>query len=221
MPWFALAVLTLDAYFNNPAFRKAPAWDELGEFLNARVDDSDLVIQLAVDPSFGYYYDGSARDIGLPVKPDQPAAEITAALSKLSSEYSSIYIVAREQDGWTNAGIVGDWMQANMQEVLRTDASGLPIRQYMPWAISDSFDSEVARFDETVSLLSYETCGDMMPSGSCCFDSTGVRSPALRCPLSLLFIYTAAKTAIRAANSGLRTISSPRRPAGFNDLGEF
>ena len=165
LPWFVFALLTLDAYFNNPAFRKAPAWDELGEFLNPRVEDSDLVIQLAVDPAFGYYYRGAARDIGLPIKPDQPAAEITAALRQLSGEYDSIYVVAREQAGWDNAGVVVEWMQANMQEVLRADAAGLPIRQYRHWTVSDAFDGEMARFAGTVALMYAEPCIDQLPGG--------------------------------------------------------
>lgn len=165
LPWFFFALLTLDAYFNNPFFRRAPAWDELGEFLNSRVEASDLVIQLAVDPAFGYYYRGAARDIGLPVKPDQPAAEIEATLGRMSSEYDSIYVVAREQAGWENAGVVVEWMQANMQEVLHVDASGLPIRQYQHWAVSDLYFDELARYAEFVSLLGYETCSDFLPSG--------------------------------------------------------
>ncbi|MCE2471229.1 MAG: glycosyltransferase family 39 protein [Anaerolineae bacterium] len=165
LPWFALALLTLDAYFNNPVFRKAPAWDELGGFLNSRVEDGDLVIQLAVDPAFGYYYNGAARDIGLPVKADQPAAEISAALSRLSSEYDSIYVVAREQAGWANTGVVVEWMRANMQEVLHTDASGLPIRQYQHWSVSDATLGELASFDEIVALLGYDSCNDLLPSG--------------------------------------------------------
>lgn len=165
LPWLAIALLTLDAYYNNPAFRKAPAWDELGEFLNSRVNERDLVIQLAVDPAFGYYYEGAARDIGLPIKPNQPVAEIEATLSELSQEYDSIYVVAREQDGWENAGAVVEWMGENMQEVLRADASGLPIRQYKHWAVADASLVELARFADTVSLYGYETCADLLPSG--------------------------------------------------------
>ncbi len=165
LPWFVLALLTLDAYFNNPAFRKAPAWDELGEFLNQQVEDSDLVIQLAVDPAFGYYYRGAARDIGLPMKPNQPVAEITATLRQLSSEYDSIYVVAREQAGWGNAGAVLDWMQANMQEVLRADAAGLPIRQYQHWTVPAVFDGEMARFADTVALMRAESCIEHLPGG--------------------------------------------------------
>ncbi len=165
LPWFVFALLTLDAHFNNPVFRKSPAWDQLGEFLNSRVEDSDLVIQLAVDPAFGYYYNGAARDIGLPTKPDQPAAEINAALSRLSSEYGSIYVVAKEQAGWENSGVVVEWMQANMQEVLYADASGLPIRQYQHWTVSDTTLGELAQYGEVVSLLGYDICADPLPSG--------------------------------------------------------
>ena len=165
LPWFILALFTLDAHFNNPAFRKAPAWDKLGEFLNSRVEESDLVIQLAVDPAFGYYYQGAARDIGLPVKPDQPAAEIEAILSRLSSEYDSIYVVAREQAGWANAGVVVAWMQANMQEVLHVDASGLPVRQYQHWSPPVANFEEVARYADIVSLLGYEACPEVLPGG--------------------------------------------------------
>ncbi len=165
LPWFALALMTVDAHFNNPAFRKAPAWDALGEFINQRVADSDLVIQLAVDPAFGYYYRSAARDIALPVKPNQTAADIAATLSQLSQEYDSIYVVAREQAGWQNAGVVVEWMQANMQEVLHADAAGLPVRQYKHWAVSDANADELARFDDTVSLLSYESCAERLPNG--------------------------------------------------------
>ena len=155
LPWFALAIMTLDAHFNNTVFRKAPAWDELGAFLNSRINEDDLVIQLAVDPAFGYYFDGPAPDIGLPVKPDQAAVEIEAALRTSSSQFESIYVVAREQAGWRNAGVVEAWMRENMQEVLRTDASGLPIRQYMNWNAGLSEKGELDRFGEVVALTGF------------------------------------------------------------------
>ncbi len=165
LPWFALAILTLDAHFNDPAFRKAPAWDELGAFLNSRAAADELVIQLAVDPAFGYYYNGAAQDIGLPIKPYQDADEIKSALAKYSAEFASIYVVAREQAGWPNAGVVDEWMRQNMQEVLSTDAAGLPIRQYMSWDAPADIGDELARFDEAVALLAPENCPMLLPTG--------------------------------------------------------
>ena len=165
LPWFVLAITTLDAHFNNLAFRKAPAWDQLGAFLNARVTEEDLVIQLAVDPALGYYYDGPARDIGLPVKSTQPVSEIESSLERHRQQFSSIYVVAREQAGWQNTGAVSEWMRENLQEVLRTDVAGLPIRQYRNWTVLQRFDAELARFAGAVALLAVEDCPQRLPTG--------------------------------------------------------
>ena len=165
LPWIILALMTVHAHFNDASFRKAPAWDELGQYLNSRVSDNDLVIQLAVDPAFGYYFQHSATDIGLPVTRNQPATEIHHFLDDISGDYASVYVVAREQAGWENTGVVEAWMLANMQEVLRTDASGLPIRQYLPWQpYGDDFE-EQARFGDIVALVGFESDLKPTPTG--------------------------------------------------------
>ena len=130
--------MTLDAHYNNPAYRKAPAWDALGDFLNARVSEDELVIQLAGDAAFGYYYRGAARDIGLPLHGGQPVDEVHAALESLAADYDSIWVAAREQAGWANAGAVDAWLRENWQEVLRANAEGharktIPAEGYPFW----------------------------------------------------------------------------------------
>lgn len=164
-PWILLAVVSLHAYFNDVALRKAPAWDQLGDFLTFRVKENDLVIQLSVDPALGYYYSGPAQDIALPAHPAQTAEEIAARLDELRGGHESVYVVAREQAGWPNAGVVGGWMRENLQEVLRTDTAGLPISQYMEWSVPDAFEGELAQFGDAVSLLGFEFSSEPTPSG--------------------------------------------------------
>ena len=164
-PWFALAGLGLHATFNDDGFSKAPAWDEMGDFLNARVKERDLVIQLAVDPAFGYYYRGAAPEMALPVHSSQPESEIIAELEALRGSYDSVYVVAREQAGWANAGVVERWMGANLQEVLKTDASGLPVRQYMEWGVGTGFEREIVSFGGAVALAGYEFFEEPLPTG--------------------------------------------------------
>ena len=164
-PWFVVAFVTVHTHFNDPAFRRAPAWDELGSFLTTRVKQSDLVIQLSVDPAFGYYYEAAAPELALPVHSAQPIAEIEAALEQLRGSFDSVYVVSREQAGWANAGAVVAWMTDNLQEVLLTDTSGLPIRQYMDWTIGQQFEREVASFGGAVALLGHEFFPDPLPTG--------------------------------------------------------
>lgn len=164
-PWFVLAGIALYAYFNDPEFRKSPAWDELGRFLSARVKEDDLVIQLSVDPAFAYYYSGSAPEMALPAQATQPEAEIFATLEGLSSRYDSVFVVAREQAGWGNAGAVERWMNGQLQEVMRTDAGGLPIRQYADWPSASDFPGDIINFGDAVGLLGYEFFPAPLPTG--------------------------------------------------------
>lgn len=164
-PWLAFALLALNAHFNEPAFRRAPAWDELGAFLNSRVEEKDLVIQLSVDPAFGYYYRAPAPEMALPAHSTQPTGEIVATLYELRGSYDSVYIVAREQAGWANAGLVEGWMRDNLQEVLRTDASGLPALQFMEWSVDGRSATQTAVFGESVALLGHELFPDPLPTG--------------------------------------------------------
>ena len=164
-PWILLAGFSLHTYFNDVALQKAPAWDQLGDYLTSRVRENDLVIQLAVDPAFGYYYAGSAAEMALPAHPGQTTEEIVARLEALKGGYESVYVVAREQAGWPNAGVVEGWMRENLQEVLRTDTAGLPIRQYMEWTVPDAFEGELANFGDVVALVGFALSSEPTPRG--------------------------------------------------------
>ncbi len=165
LPWFILASLTLNAYFNHPAWRKSPAWDELGDFLNGRVHENDLVIQLSKDSAFGYYYRGRAEDTALPNSPFQPASEIEAALSIAAGEYDSVYVVSNAIPTWGNADVVENWMNANMQAVLLSSASGLGLRQYKTWEISADFGPPLTQFEAAVELMGYDFFAAPLPTG--------------------------------------------------------
>jgi len=165
-PWFIASVLTLHNYYTNPALSKAPAWDELGEFLNDNVTSNDLVIQLSVDPAFGYYYDGEADETALPASSVQPEGEIIQALEQAQDGYDSIYVVSNAIPSWQNADVVETWANMNMQQVRLSSASGLGIRQYMSWNIAEIIpDISLVTFDDTVELIGYQLFSDPLPTG--------------------------------------------------------
>ena len=165
IPWLVLHLIALDNYFNNPAFRKSPAWDELGAFLNERVTADDLVIQLSADAAFGYYYYGAADEIALPEDPWQAADDIVAALESAREDYSSIYVVSNANPAWQNSTVVETWMHSHMQPVLMTNASGLAILQFKSWAIPTDDESRLARFGDIVELVDYQFFDDPLPTG--------------------------------------------------------
>ncbi|MDE2821796.1 MAG: glycosyltransferase family 39 protein [Chloroflexota bacterium] len=165
VPWLILSALSLHTYYNDAAFRKSPAWQELGDFLNNRVTSDDLVIQLSADPAFGYYYRGPAEDRALPSGPLQPANSIIDELQAARGNYDSIYVVSNAMPSWRNARVVEDWMRENMQPVMLSDASGLAIRQYQEWIVLEAGLIPLASFGGAVDLLDYRFFDEPLPSG--------------------------------------------------------
>lgn len=165
-PWVMISVLTLHNYYTNPALRKAPAWDELGAFLNDTVTLDDLVVQLSTDSAFGYYYHGVAEDRGLPASPLQPADEIVAILEQAQSTYDSIYVVSNPIPDWQNADVVETWANDQMQLVRLSTASGLGIRQFKNWDVDQQqFEAPLTGFDATVELVGYDLFDEPLPTG--------------------------------------------------------
>ena len=165
LPWLALAGLSLQVYFSDSLPQKAPAWDELGGFLNRWADADDIVIQLSADAAFGYYYRGAAPDVALPESPRQSIEAIESALETLSAEHESIWVVANANPDWQNAAVVNDWMDASKQLVLQSDASGLGIRRYMDRQIDTPEHPPMARFGDAADLLDYRFFPERLPTG--------------------------------------------------------
>lgn len=164
-PWIILSAWSLRAYYYDESFRKAPAWEELADFLNSRVTSDDLVIQLSGDVAFSYYYRGLAEERALPSGPWQSADSIVAELELGRRQYDSIYVVSNAIPSWGNSQVVEDWMRENMQAVTLSDASGLAIRQYMEWDVMDAGALPLATFGDVVELLDHHFFEEPLPSG--------------------------------------------------------
>ncbi len=164
-PWFIVAIITINNYHANPALRKAPAWNELTDFLNINVTSDDLVIQLSTDAAFGYYYGGDALDRGLPSSPVQPKDEIIEILETARTQYDSIYIVSNAISSWENSDVVETWANDNMQLVRLSNASGLGIRQYKNWDELELSGETLTNFEDVVELVGDHFFDTPLPTG--------------------------------------------------------
>jgi len=157
--WLVLIGISLTRYYVDPATRKAPDWPGLASYLEENVSDGDLIIQTGTDAAFGYYYnraDIAAIDIGLPARPEQPVDEITATLERLTPDFDGLWIVGRSFREWPNYGIVENWVQTNLQEIVDVQIDGLPARYYRPWQVDqeESTAESITMFGEVARLRS-------------------------------------------------------------------
>lgn len=152
--WVAIAGISLQNYYLNPSYRKAPDWPTLTAYLREHTQVGEVVIQTAVDSAYGFYYDAPADDFALPRSPDQSPDEITANLEEWRDRYSSLWVVARTLQ-WPNAGIVEAWVENNMQLVRDTEIDGLPIREYKRWEVADAEIAEtpLATFGDSIDFI--------------------------------------------------------------------
>ena len=170
MGWLLLNIIALHNYYT--AYSKAPDWRALAGYLAESTTADDLVIQTAVDPAFGYYYNDvyavAAPEQALPASPNQPKDDIEAALSELSGEYSSVWLAAQGFTDWPSYGVVEAWMSENMQLVVDTNAANLRAEQYMPWQVSPdeiTVEEPLALFGDVVEVVDIRVIQPVLPTG--------------------------------------------------------
>lgn len=152
--WFGIMFFSLFNLFFVHDYAKSKNWPTVTDYLESRISADDLVIQLSVDPAFGYYYNGAARDIGLPAKPEQPTDDIIQELQTASNQYHSLWLVGQTFPDWPNYGVVEKWLQDHMQLVRNMDLSDLRVQQYMRWQVDNTPSNPLATFDQ-IAELSY------------------------------------------------------------------
>lgn len=150
--WISIVSFSLYNLFFVSDYTKSKNWPDVTTYLEKNVSANDLVIQLSVDPAFGYYYQGLARDIGLPARPDQSTTDIVQELEIASSHYQSLWLVGQTFPDWPNYGVVEKWLRDNMQAVRSTNISDLQVQQYMRWEVNQTTAKPLAVFTQVVEL---------------------------------------------------------------------
>jgi hypothetical protein len=156
--WLGLSVYSLNNYYHEPAFAKAPDWPALANYLEANTQEGEAIIQTGVDPAFGYYYDLAeiaAGEFGLPADVTQPVPDVIAAMEDASEDYHTIWIVGQTFPDWPNAGVVEDWAFEHLQLVRETTIAGLRVREFMAWEVlpSEIAENPLANFGETMQVV--------------------------------------------------------------------
>jgi len=133
----AVQLTSLNAYYFD--YTKSPDWRALASYLSEHAGADDLIIQGAADEAYTFYADQSqipAEGIRLPASEHQPSDEIRAVLAERAPQYASLWRVAQTPPNWPNAGVVEDWLNAELQPVRITQANGMRVEQYRAWNVS-------------------------------------------------------------------------------------
>ncbi|GAB5492108.1 MAG: hypothetical protein Phog2KO_23230 [Phototrophicaceae bacterium] len=156
--WIGISAVSLNNYYHNPAYEKAPDWRALMTYLEQNVGADEVIIQTSVDASFGYYYGKSeivAGEFALPADVTQPIPDVIDAMQATSEQFDSFWVLGQTFPDWQNAGVVEDWAFDNLQLTRETSLLGLPVRQFMAWTVdSEAISNQpLVTFADNLSLL--------------------------------------------------------------------
>jgi hypothetical protein len=161
--WIIVSGFSLLNYYANPVYVKSKNWPALTHYLHEQTQPDDLIIQLSIDAAFGYYFHENPSslplDIALPANEKQPPDEIRRLLHEYTSQHPSVWLVGQTFPYWPNAGVVENWLNANMQLVRTGQASDLKFWQYMNWQVNpDEIQGQpLATFSDIIELTSFQT----------------------------------------------------------------
>ena len=120
-------------YFDS--YRKAVDWGTLVNWMSEMLSSTDVVIQQSHDPAFSWHFDqtaSGAREVNLPIHPEQQTEEIEQALVNLSDNHATVWTVGREFQDWPNRGVVQDWLTTYRQFWFEGETDGIPYAAYLP-----------------------------------------------------------------------------------------
>jgi mannosyltransferase len=129
---------SLSNHYFNPLYAKSPNWRGLAQHLAAQTRPGDVVVLNYPDPTFSYYYHGTAPSFILPPGPlsADTMRETAESLRFLSKEYERIWLYPLEDPDWDNVGFVEAWLNRRATLTEEQNISGFRWLIYRPLLVS-------------------------------------------------------------------------------------
>jgi mannosyltransferase len=170
-----IAAYSLSNHYWNPAYSKSPDWRALTEHLATETSTDDVIVLNYPDPSFSYYYGGTAPSFVLPSGPlgEDVKSDTAAALRLLSERYQRIWFYPLRDAGWDSEGFVNTWLSRHATLAEEQNISGFRWLVFRPVIVSseDVQNPLDVRFGDRIRLWGYDwQTGEGEDSETCCLD---------------------------------------------------
>ncbi|HEX7594365.1 MAG TPA: hypothetical protein VF429_09360, partial [Anaerolineae bacterium] len=120
----------LSNYYFDPAYAKAPNWRSLAQFITARQQPGDLVIQNFTEMSPIYYQNGSPPVLTVP-KDYLPTAADEKTLQQLNQDYRRIWFIPAAPDFWDPNHFVEEYLTRADDREIDTRVAEFGVQLYL------------------------------------------------------------------------------------------
>ncbi len=136
---FWTSAAALSAYYFDPAYAKAPDWRGLMQFINARQQPGDIIVQNFNEMAATYYRSSTTPVVTLP-KDYWQTNDDEATLQQLNRDYARIWFIPAPPDAWDPTHFVERYFTRH--DDLLTDQSVSTLRAQL-YATPRTFESQI------------------------------------------------------------------------------
>lgn len=162
------ALLSLQRYHFDPAYRKSPDWHSVIRYLQETARADEVVVVNLPDPAFFHYYRN-----GLPVETSPPAPlnedrlpETVAQLERLRDSYQHIRFFFQPSPGYDPNGFVGAWLAACCEQTDDRFVSRFRVQSFdTPSASLAARVSLSIEFEQGIRLTGYRFVASEVRAG--------------------------------------------------------
>lgn len=108
---------SLNNYFTDPAYAKAPPWRLYRDYVRDHARPGDLVLTNFPEASVSYYTPDGVPFRVIPDKRDQPAADLLADTAEIARQHTRIWFVPLLRQGFDEQGDVLAWLNRHADRV--------------------------------------------------------------------------------------------------------
>jgi hypothetical protein len=113
----AVALLALNNYWFDPTYAKAADWRSEASAVTQGARPTDLVILNYPDPTFEFYYRGTAPVRLLPASVPFRREALSRELAELTARYERVWLVPVRAANWDSDGFVERWLDVHTRLV--------------------------------------------------------------------------------------------------------
>jgi mannosyltransferase len=159
--FFALSgAYSLSNHYWNPAYSKSPDWRALAQQIATGTGTDDVIVLNYPDPTFSYYYDGTAASFILPREPlsKEIKRDTAETLTLLAEGHQRIWLYPFRDSGWDSEGFVETWLSRRATLLGERNISGFRWLIYRPLVLSLQ-DVQIPlklRLGDAIALAGYD-----------------------------------------------------------------
>jgi 4-amino-4-deoxy-L-arabinose transferase-like glycosyltransferase len=143
-------------YRLDPAYAKSRPWRQLFDYLQARIQEGDVIVYTFPDPAPEVYTEGRWPILILPSSFPPDEGDLSTRVTQLAASYERVWLIPQWSPAWDEAGLVQDVLDRQCERAAEVGTASWPLVVYhTPRLYRKEMTPLDVSFGRDVRLLGY------------------------------------------------------------------